>query len=656
MTTIDGPLGAAWTPEGTHFRVFSSQATAVELCLFDENDHETRLPMRSEPGFVWQLFVPGVAPGQAYGFRVHGPYDPARGLRCNPAKLLADPYAKAMSREIKWSPAMFSYPLGGDPMELDEQDSAASAPRSFVVDTTFDWGDDRGPRHPPERTVIYELHVKGFTQRHPGVPPEIRGTYAGLAAPAAIEAIRGLGVTTVELMPVQQFAHEPHLLDQGVRNYWGYHTFGYFAPHAEYASADERGGQVREFKSMVKALHDAGLEVVLDVVYNHTAEGNHLGPTLNFKGLDNPAYYHLVPDDPRHYMDYTGTGNSVNLRHPYALQLVMDSLRYWVTEMHVDGFRFDLAATLARGVHTVDTWSAFFATIHQDPVLQGVKLIAEPWDTGTNGYQTGNFPYHWSEWNDKYRESIRMLWRSGPGGLPDVASRITGSADLFQGSGRGPSASINYIASHDGLTLRDLAMTAPRLEPVQPDEARTHARQRLERNLLATLLLSMGTPMLTAGDEWGRSQGGHDNPYDQDNEISWLDWDAMDPALLALTRQLIALRPTVPWLMHDEWPGEELQVRWLREDGTEMTNGDWEQPRAHLALIGRRGGADAALLLNAGDQPMRFAIPAADAGPWQVLVNTACGQGEGTLVPGEGLDVDAYALVLMMPAAGGGGA
>jgi isoamylase len=653
MTTIDGPLGATWTPQGTDFRVYSSQATGVELCLFDEAGQEVRLPMRAEAGFVWHLLVPGVSPGQAYGFRVHGPYDPARGLRCNPAKLLADPYAKALSREIQWSAAMFSYPIGGDPMELDDQDSASSAPRSFVIDTSFDWGDDRGPRHAPERTVIYELHVKGFTRLHPGVPAELRGTYAGLAEPASLDAIRELGVTTVELMPVQQFAHEPHLLDQGLRNYWGYHTYGYFAPHAEYASADERGGQVREFKSMVKALHGAGLEVVLDVVYNHTAEGNHLGPTLNFKGLDNPAYYHLVPDDPRHYMDYTGTGNSVNLRHPYALQMVMDSLRYWVTEMHVDGFRFDLAATLARGIHTVDTWSAFFATIHQDPVLQGVKLIAEPWDTGANGYQTGNFPYHWSEWNDKYRESIRTLWRSGPGGLPDVASRITGSADLFQGSGRGPSASINYIASHDGLTLRDLAMTAPRLESLQSDEARTHARQRGERNLLATLLLSMGTPMLTAGDEWGRTQHGHDNPYDQDNETSWLDWTAVDPALLALTRQLIALRHTVPWLKEDEWPGAELQVRWLREDGAEMTNGDWEQPRAHLALVGRRGDADAALLLNAGDRPMRFAIPASDAGPWQVMVNTACGQGEGTLIPSEGIEVDAYALVLLMTAAGG---
>ena len=543
MTTIDGPLGAAWTPEGTHFRVYSSQATGVELCLFDDGDHETRLPMRAEAGFVWQLFVPGVAPGQAYGFRVHGPYDPSARASMQSGQAAGRPLRQGDVPGDQVEPGDVLLSARGRSRWSSTNRTAPPAPRrSFVVDTSFDWGDDRGPRHAPERTVIYELHVKGFTQLHPGVPPELRGTYAGLAEPAALEAIRGLGVTTVELMPVQQFAHEPHLLEKGVRNYWGYHTYGYFAPHAEYAFADERGGQVREFKSMVKALHGAGLEVVLDVVYNHTAEGNHLGPTLNFKGLDNPAYYHLVPDDPRHYMDYTGTGNSVNLRHPYALQMVMDSLRYWVTEMHVDGFRFDLAATLARGVHTVDTWSAFFATIHQDPVLQGVKLIAEPWDTGTNGYQTGNFPYHWSEWNDKYRESIRTLWRSGPGGLPDVASRITGSADLFQGSGRGPSASINYIASHDGLTLRDLAMTAPRLESLEPDAARTHARQRMERNLLATLLLSMGTPMLTAGDEWGRTQHGHDNPYDQDNETSWLDWNAMDPALLALTRQLIALR------------------------------------------------------------------------------------------------------------------
>jgi len=650
MTTIDGPLGATCTPEGTHFRVYSSPALGVDLCLFNEAGDETRLAMRAEAGFLWHLFVPGVGAGQPYGFRVHGPYDPARGLRCNPAKLLADPYARALSREIRWSPAMFSYPLGGDEMAIDEQDSASSAPRSFVVDTSYDWGDDRPPRHPTERTVLYELHVKGFTQLHPDVPPDLRGTYAGLAEPAAIEAIRALGVTTVELMPVQQFAHEPHLLEQGRRNYWGYHTYGYFAPHAEYAAADERGGQVREFKSMVKALHAAGLEVVLDVVYNHTAEGNHLGPTLNFKGLDNPAYYHLVPDDPRHYMDYTGTGNSVKLRHPYTLQMVMDSLRYWVTEMHVDGFRFDLAATLARGVHTVDTWSAFFATIHQDPVLQSVKLIAEPWDTGANGYQVGNFPFHWSEWNDKYHESIRTLWRDGPGGLPEVASRITGSADVFQRSGRGPSASINYIASHDGLTLRDLAASASRLAALDTDEARDRSRRGLQRNLIATLLLSMGTPMLTAGDEWGRTQHGHDNAYDQDNEMSWLDWSTVDPELLALTRQLIALRPEVPWLKQDDWPGSDLQIRWLREDGAEMSNGDWEQPRAHLALAGRHGDSEAVLLLNAGDQPMRFMVPASAIGPWQVIVNTACGRGEGTLLPPDGFELEAYAVALLMPA------
>jgi glycogen operon protein len=498
------------------------------------------------------------------------------------------------------------------------------------------------------------MHVKGFTQQHPGVPEQLRGTFAGLTTTPAIDAIRSLGVTTVELMPVQQFAHEPHLLEQGLRNYWGYHTYGYFAPHAEYAASDERGGQVREFKAMVKALHAAGLEVILDVVYNHTAEGNHQGPTLNFKGLDNPAYYHLVPDDPRYYMDYTGTGNSVNLRHPYALQLVMDSLRYWVTEMHVDGFRFDLAATLARGVHTVDTWSAFFATIHQDPVLQGVKLIAEPWDTGTNGYQVGNFPFHWSEWNDKYRESARALWCEGPAALPEMAARVTGSADLFQRSGRGPSASINYIASHDGHTLRDLVDAAPRLGALPSEEARAHMRTRLQRNLLATLLLSMGTPMLTAGDEWGRTQQGHGNAYDQDNELSWLDWTAVDRSLLALTRQLIALRGGLPWLQQDEWPGAELRIRWLRDDGEEMTADDWSQPRGHLALAGTRGDSSALLLLNASDAPVLVRPPASDAGPWQVMVNTACGRGEGTLAPVGGFAIDGCSVALLMTAGGKG--
>ena len=634
MTTIDA-LGATWTGEGTHFRVFSSLAAGVTLCLFDEQGEEHRLPMRPEPGYLWHVFVPGAGPGQAYGFRVDGPYDPERGLRCNPVKLLADPYARALSRTIQWGPPMFSYPLGGDEMAIESSDSAACAPRSFVVDPAFDWGDEQRPGHPPERTLIYELHVKGFTHCHPGVPPELRGTYAGLASPAALEAITTLGVTAVELMPVHQFAHEPHLLESGRRNYWGYHTYGYFAPHAEYAAADERGGQVREFKTMVKAFHAAGLEVILDVVYNHTAEGNHLGPTLNFKGFDNPAYYHLVRDEPRYYMDYTGTGNSVNLRHPYVLQLVMDSLRYWATEMHVDGFRFDLAATLARGVHTVDTWSAFFSAIHQDPVLQRVKLIAEPWDTGTNGYQVGNFPFHWSEWNDKYRETVRHFWREEPGVLPDLATRLTGSADLFQSDGRGPSASINYIASHDGLTLADLAESSAALARLEQGPDRDGARRQLQRNLLATLLLSMGTPMITAGDEWGRSQQGVDNAYDQDNAISWLDWRHADLELRAFVQHLIRLRAEVPWLEHAHWPGNGLTVQWLRPDGQPLTEEDWQAPRAHLALGGTLDGHEAILLLNAGDEAVPYQLPNDSGTVWQVAVRTTEPDVQGAMPPAE---------------------
>jgi glycogen operon protein len=606
MTTIDGPLGATLTPEGVHFRVFSSVADAIELCLFDEAGAETRHHMVVEPGFIWHLFVPGLKAGQAYGFRAHGPYDPARGLRCNPAKLLTDPYAKALSREITWGPAMFSYPLGGDELAIEQTDSAPNAPRSYVVDPSFDWEDDTRPRHWPEHTVLYEMHVKGFTKCHPGVPEHLRGTYAGLATPAAIETIRKLGVTTVELMPVHQFMHEPGLLDEGLRNYWGYHTYGFFAPHAEYAAADDRGGQVREFKELVKAFHKADLEVILDVVYNHTSEGNHLGPTLSFKGLDNPAYYHLVADDPRYYMDYTGTGNSVNLRHPYVLQLVMDSLRYWVQEMHVDGFRFDLAATLARGAQNIDTWSAFFAAMHQDPVLQGVKLIAEPWDTGTNGYQVGNFPFHWSEWNDRYRESIRAFWRNEPGRLPEVAARLTGSIDLFKGSGRRPSASINYVASHDGLTLNDLA----------------GGDDRMRRNLLATVFLSMGTPMLLAGDEWGRSQQGNDNAYNQDNEISWLDWSKADASLQAFVTYLITIRPHLPWIQKDQWAGFGLDIRWLRPDGSELTPEDWEQPRAHVAMYGWRGDDKAVLFVNAGSETVEYQLPPLEKGRWRIALDT----------------------------------
>jgi isoamylase len=631
MTSTDGDLGSTLTAEGADFRVFSSVAERVELCLFDADGAETRIDMTAHPGFVWHAFAAGVTAGQAYGYRVHGPHAPERGVRCNPAKLLVDPYAKAISCDIVWGPAMFGYPLGGDELAREDTDSAPHAPRSYVVDDAFDWSGDARPRHAPERTVLYELHVKGFTMRHPGVPQALRGTYAGLAHPAAIASLRDLGITAVELMPVQHFAHEMHLIDQGRRNYWGYHPFGYFAPHAEYASADERGGQVHEFKTLVKALHAGGLEVILDVVYNHTAEGNHLGPTLAFKGLDNSAYYHLVDDSPQYYMDYTGTGNSLNLRHPYALQLVMDSLRYWVREMHVDGFRFDLAATLARGAHTIDTWSAFFAAIHQDPVLRDVKLIAEPWDTGTDGYQVGNFPFHWSEWNDRYRETVRAFWRGEPHVRQDLAGRLSGSADLFQLNGRPPSGSINYVASHDGQTLRDL----------------TGGDVRLQRNLLATLLVSMGSPLLHAGDEWGRTQQGHDNAYDQDSELTWLDWDAVDAALLTFVRGLIALRPRLPWLIEDRWPGDGVTLRWLRPDGEAMSEGDWHEPGLQLALIGSGHDQDAMILLNAGAESVTWTIPPPAAGRWQILAHT----GDGRLGP-EDLPVgpfttDSHSLVVL---------
>ena len=607
MTNGHGPLGATWVGNGTHFRVFSTPAERIELCLFDSEGRESHHDMERMSGFMWHVFIPGVGPGQAYGYRVHGPYDVSRGLRCNPAKLLTDPYAKAISKHMEWGQPMYSYPLGGDESAIDDSDSGPVAPKSYVVDGTFDWQNDQSPRYEPGQEVVYELHVKGFTKLHPAVPENLRGTYAGLAVPEVVASIRELGITTIELMPIQHFAHEPTLIEKGLKNYWGYNTFGFFAPHAEYSASDDRGGQVHEFKRMIRSLHAAGLEVILDVVYNHTGEGNHLGPTLSFKGFDNAAYYHLMPDDPRHYMDYTGTGNSVRLRHPYALQLVMDSLRYWVTEMHVDGFRFDLAAALARGAHTVDTWSAFFATVHQDPVLQSVRLIAEPWDTGANGYQVGNFPFHWSEWNDKYRETIRAFWREGGPAANEVACRLTGSAEIFQHTGRGPSASVNYIASHDGLTLRDLA----------------GGDVRMQRNLLATLMTSMGLPMLGAGDEWGRSQQGNDNAYNQDNEISWLDWSKVDEGLRSLVRKLIALRPQLPWLEQDDWPGGDLHIGWIRQDAQEMTDDDWHQPRRHLAMIGKRGDHEALLMLNAGKEDLQYALPKRDR-PWQVLIDTSC--------------------------------
>lgn len=619
MTTVDGPFGATLTPEGVMFRVFSGVAEGVEACLVADDGSETRHRCQPAAGGVWEVFVPGVTAGARYGYRVYGPHEPERGLRINPAKRLVDPYARAVTRQEPWTQAMFSYAFGSDGEAFDQTDNAAEAPLGIVVDEAFEWGDDRPPAHRPERTVLYELHVKGFTQQLAEVPEDLRGTYLGLAHPAAIATLHDLGVTTVELMPVQQFAHEPHLLEQGRRNYWGYHPFAYFAPHAEYASGDD-GRQVTEFKTLVRALHAAGLEVILDVVYNHTAEGNHLGPTLNLRGLDNATYYHLE-EDARYYTDYTGTGNSLNLRHPATLQLVMDSLRYWVREMHVDGFRFDLATTLARAPGAVDTWAAFFATIHQDPLLQHVKLIAEPWDVGDNGYQAGNFPVHWSEWNDRFRETVRRCWHEGCTS-GDLARRITASPDLFQSGGRTPSASVNYVSSHDGLTLRDL-VTAQLPEPPEGGDRDVveAARARRQRALLATVLLSMGAPMLTAGDEWGRSQQGHDNAYDEDSPLSWLDWTAVDGPLLAFARRLVAIRGRLPWTASDRWPGADWQLTWL-VPGAEPSDDDWAAAPARLCLRGTSSSGDALWALNTSGDTMAIELPAPSFGRWRIAVDT----------------------------------
>src|SRR5918992_156200 len=520
------PLGPSHDGTGTNFSVFSEVADRVELCLFDEDGTESRFDLPEVTSFCWHGYLPGVGPGQRYGFRVHGPWEPAQGHRCNPAKLLMDPYAKAIAGDIQWNPAVFPYPLGGDDLERDERDSAPYMPRSIVVDDNFDWQGDRPLRRGLHETVIYEVHVKGFTKRDPGIPEHLRGKYAGLANVVSIDYLKSLGVTAVELLPIHQFVHESHQIDKGLRNYWGYHSYGYFAPHGEYSSGGDKGEQVREFKGMVKLLHAAGLEVILDVVYNHTGEGNQLGPMLNLEGIDNRAYYRTVEGDERHYMDYTGTGNSLNMRHPHALMLVMDSLRYWVEECHIDGFRFDLASTLARELYDVDRLSAFFDIIHQDPTLSGVKLIAEPWDIGEGGYQVGNFPVRWCEWNGKFRDTVRDYWRGEDQTLAEFANRLTGSADLYQEDGRKPYASVNFVTAHDGFTLRDLVSYQDKHNEANGEDGRDGSddnrswncgaegptddaailalRARQQRNLLATLILAQGVPMLVSGDEIGR--------------------------------------------------------------------------------------------------------------------------------------------------------
>jgi glycogen operon protein len=688
------PLGATFDGTGTNFAIFSEVAEKVELCLFDDAGTETRIRLPEMDGYVWHAFLPGIQPGQRYGYRVHGPYDPEQGLRCNPNKLLLDPYAKAIDGAVEWEPSVFGYDF--DSGERNDEDSAAAMPKSVVVNPYFDWGVDRPPRTPYHKTVIYEAHVKGLTMTHPGVPEELRGTYAGIAHPAIVDHLTGLGVTAIELMPVHQFVQDDTLLQKGLRNYWGYNTIGFFAPHNEYASNTDNGMQVQEFKGMVRTLHEAGIEVILDVVYNHTAEGNHLGPTLSFKGIDNRAYYRLVEDDPQYYMDYTGTGNSLNARTPQALQLIMDSLRYWVTEMHVDGFRFDLASTLARELHAVDRLSAFFDLVHQDPVVSQVKLIAEPWDVGEGGYQVGNFPALWTEWNGKYRDTVRDFWRGEDATVGEFASRLTGSSDLYQHSGRRPVASINFVTAHDGFTMTDLVSYNEKhneangegnndgeshnrswncgVEGDTVDKKVLTLRARQRRNFLATLMLSQGVPMLLHGDELGRTQRGNNNGYCQDSPLTWIDWESVDEGLLEFTKLVLRLRAEHPTFRRRRFfngrpvrreEGAPVQdIAWLTPGGDLMTEDDWDAGFAKSIAVYFNGhgirstderGEDVVddhfyLAFNASPEPIDFAMPAEEyAGAWTVVVDTAeMGEVEPVqLKPGETITVQDRSMVVL---------
>jgi isoamylase len=663
------PLGATYDGSGTNFAVFSGVADRVELCLFDEAGQETRVDLPEVDAYVWHGYLPALQPGQRYGYRVHGPYDPAQGHRCDPSKLLLDPYAKAIDGQIDGDPSLYSYRFGAED-QRNEDDSAGHTMTSVVVNPYFDWGHDRPPQHEYHDSVIYETHVRGLTRLHPGVPEEMRGTYSGMAHPAVIEHLTELGVTAVELMPVHQFVNDPALTERGLSNYWGYNTIGFFAPHNGYAAFGSTGQQVQEFKTMVKALHAADIEVILDVVYNHTAEGNHLGPTLSFRGLDNASYYRLVDDDPAHYFDTTGTGNSLLMRSPHVLQMIMDSLRYWVQDMHVDGFRFDLAATLARQFHEVDRLSAFFDIVQQDPVISQVKLIAEPWDLGDGGYQVGGFPPLWSEWNGHYRDTVRDFWRGEPSTLAEFASRLSGSSDLYEHTGRRPIASVNFITAHDGFTLADLVSYNEKhneangeagrdgeshnrswncgVEGPTDDPGVRGLRARQSRNLLATLLLSQGVPMLAHGDELGRTQRGNNNVYCQDGELSWVDWelDADRSDLLGFTRALVHLRREHPVLRRRRFfagapeRGGESDLRdiaWLSPDGRHMTDAQWQEDLARALMVFLNGDAIAEpdlrgeevvddsflVLFNAQPDETVFTLPDAEYGEtWTVAVDT----------------------------------
>jgi len=673
------PLGPTWDGQGTNFALFSENAERVELCLFDVYDHETRIDLVERTAFNWHCYIPGIGPGQRYGYRVYGPYDPATGHRFNPHKLLIDPYAKSIEGPIRWNHgnALPYTPSLDEDADLvpDDADDAAAIPKCVVVDPHFDWGDDRPPAHPWSETVIYEAHVKGITKLHPAVREDLRGTYAGLASEPALEYFRELGVTAVELLPIHHIADESFLHERGLTNYWGYSSIGFLTPHALYAATGTHGEQVLEFKGMVKALHSAGIEVILDVVYNHTAEGNHLGPMLAFKGVDNASYYRLMPEGPRFYMDFTGTGNSLNPVHPSVLRLIMDSLRYFVIDCHVDGFRFDLASALAREFYEVDRLSAFFDTIHQDPVLSQVKLIAEPWDVGPGGYQVGNFPVLWAEWNGIYRDTMRDFWR-GRANVAEFASRFTGSSDLYQSDGRTPSASINFITAHDGFTLRDLVSYNEKhnaangegnkdgtddnrawncgVEGPTDDSSIKALRARQQRNFLTTLLLSQGVPMILGGDEWGRTQSGNNNAWCQDNEISWFDWASADGELVAFVQRLILLRREHPVFRRSAFlTGREVRgsglpdVWWFRPDGRRMTQREWRREDARTLGVFLNGAEipsrtatgeeivdDSFLVLfNAHFEPVTFTLPTRRFGArWSVELATGEGAQEGVIV------------------------
>jgi glycogen operon protein len=695
------PLGATYDGAGTNFALFSEIAEKVELCLIAEDGAESRIALDEVDGYVWHAYLPTIEPGQRYGFRVHGPFDPAAGHRCDPSKLLLDPYGRAFHGDFEFGPALFSYDMDaaaddpGDTGSPPMLDSLGHTMTSVVINPFFDWASDRAPRTPYHETVIYEAHVKGMTATHPGIPEELRGTYAGLAHPAVIDHLKALNVTAIELMPVHQFLHDHRLLEMGLRNYWGYNTFGFFAPHRQYAANQQAGGAVAEFKAMVRTFHEAGIEVILDVVYNHTSEGNHLGPTISFRGIDNVSYYRLVDDDPRYYLDYTGTGNSLNVRNPHTLQLIMDSLRYWVTEMHVDGFRFDLASTLARELHDVDRLSAFFDLVQQDPVVSQVKLIAEPWDIGEGGYQVGNFPSLWTEWNGKYRDTVRDYWRGEPETLGEFASRLTGSSDLYEATGRRPSASINFVTCHDGFTLNDLVSYNDKhneangednhdgesynrswncgVEGPTDDPDVVALRGHQIRNIMATLMLSQGTPMIAHGDEIGRTQQGNNNVYCQDSELSWMNWSLVEEnaGLLAFTQKVTGLRRDHPVFRRRRFfegrpirSGDEIRdIAWLTPAGQEMTQQDWDAELDKCVMVFLNGDAlpepdargervvDDSFLLcfNAHHEPVDFYTPDDDyAREWTAELDTADPTGVSDLTVNAGEPITLVPRALMV--------